>query len=88
MEKRLKKKGHSHVHKHSHGGANKAEKLKSNAWMVILGDALHNFSDGLAIGASFSTGLTTGFGTSIAVFFHELPHEVKVCLVKITRIHE
>jgi zinc transporter 10 len=45
--------------------------------MVILGDALHNFSDGLAIGASFSTGLTTGFGTSIAVFCHELPHEVK-----------
>ncbi len=44
--------------------------------MVILGDGLHNFSDGLAIGASFATSLTAGFGTTIAVFFHELPHEI------------
>lgn len=73
VEQKPKKKAHGH----SHGGLDKGEALKSNAWMVILGDALHNFSDGLAIGASFSTGLTTGFGTSIAVFFHELPHEVK-----------
>lgn len=67
-----KKKAHSHGH--SHG--NKGEMLKSNAWMVILGDALHNFSDGLAIGASFAVSLTAGFGTVIAVFFHELPHEI------------
>ena len=44
--------------------------------MIILGDALHNFSDGLAIGVSFSSSITTGVGTSMAVFFHELPHEI------------
>ena len=37
---------------------------------------MHNFSDGLAIGASFANSLTAGIGTTIAVFFHELPHEI------------
>ncbi len=37
---------------------------------------MHNFSDGLAIGASFATGIGAGIGTTIAVFCHELPHEI------------
>ena len=44
--------------------------------MVILGDGIHNFSDGLAIGAAFASSITGGFSTSIAVFCHELPHEI------------
>jgi zinc transporter ZupT len=50
--------------------------VKLIAWMVILGDGLHNFSDGLAIGASYAIGITTGIGTSLAVLCHELPHEI------------
>jgi zinc transporter ZupT len=74
-EKKNKKKAiHSHTHGHSHGSNNTT--MKSNAWMVILGDGLHNFSDGLAIGASFASNITAGFGTTIAVFCHELPHEI------------
>ncbi|KAK7092625.1 zinc transporter ZIP4-like [Littorina saxatilis] len=44
--------------------------------MIILGDAVHNFADGLAIGAAFSASNSTGIATGIAVFCHELPHEL------------
>ena len=46
------------------------------AWVVIIGDGFHNFSDGLAIGAAFSASISSGLSTSIAVFCHELPHEL------------
>ena len=55
-------------------------KLKSIAWMVLVGDAIHNFLDGIAIGVAFSEtwpdGLHGGISTSIAILCHELPHEL------------
>ncbi|XP_056390151.1 zinc transporter ZIP10 [Hyla sarda] len=69
---------HSHYsHGHSHSGKDmKDAGIASMAWMVIMGDGMHNFSDGLAIGAAFSAGLRGGISTSVAVFCHELPHEL------------
>ncbi|CAM4514272.1 zinc transporter ZIP6 [Caretta caretta] len=68
-------------HPHSHSQRYSREELKDAgiatlAWMVIMGDGLHNFSDGLAIGAAFTEGLSSGLSTSVAVFCHELPHEL------------
>ncbi|XP_007953309.1 zinc transporter ZIP5 [Orycteropus afer afer] len=60
--------GHSHGHQGG-GGTN-------ITWMVLLGDCLHNLTDGLAIGAAFSDGLSSGLSTTLAVFCHELPHEL------------
>lgn len=45
------------------------------AWMITLSDAVHNFIDGLAIGASFTVSLMQGLSTSIAILCEELPHE-------------
>ncbi|XP_052806762.1 zinc transporter ZIP4-like [Mya arenaria] len=50
--------------------------LSTIAVMVIVGDAIHNFVDGMALGAAFSTRLSLGVATTIAVFCHELPHEL------------
>ncbi|XP_020030391.1 zinc transporter ZIP6 isoform X1 [Castor canadensis] len=72
---------HQNHHPHSHSQRYSREELKDAgiatlAWMVIMGDGLHNFSDGLAIGAAFTEGLSSGLSTSVAVFCHELPHEL------------
>lgn len=44
--------------------------------MISLSDALHNFIDGLAIGASFTVSILSGFSTSIAIVCEEFPHEL------------
>uniref|UniRef100_A0A7M4EEH7 Solute carrier family 39 member 5 n=1 Tax=Crocodylus porosus TaxID=8502 RepID=A0A7M4EEH7_CROPO len=58
-------------HGHSHGTS-----VADMAWMVILGDGIHNLTDGLAIGAAFAEGPSGGLSTALAVFCHELPHEL------------
>ena len=39
-------------------------------------------------GAAFSAGLTGGISTSIAVFCHELPHELGNMILKFIRFHQ
>jgi hypothetical protein len=46
------------------------------AYMIIFGDALHNFIDGMSIGAGYSKDLSAGLGISIAVACEEFPHEL------------
>uniref|UniRef100_U5EYW4 Putative zinc ion transmembrane transporter n=1 Tax=Corethrella appendiculata TaxID=1370023 RepID=U5EYW4_9DIPT len=72
-EHETKHHGHSHHHGHVHSPPGS---LSAVAWMVIMGDGLHNFTDGMAIGAAFSNNIAGGFSTAIAVFCHELPHEL------------
>lgn len=42
----------------------------------ISADFTHNITDGLAMAASFYASPTIGATTTVAVFFHEIPHEV------------
>ncbi|CAN8207211.1 unnamed protein product [Coccothraustes coccothraustes] len=64
-------------HGHSHGPAlPPAPGAADIVWMVVLGDGVHNLTDGLAIGAAFSHGLSSGLSTALAVLCHELPHEL------------
>lgn len=50
--------------------------LRLLPYLITLGDAVHNFADGLAVGAAFASSWKTGLATSLAVFCHELPHEL------------
>ncbi|XP_046681966.1 metal cation symporter ZIP14-like [Homalodisca vitripennis] len=46
------------------------------AWMVVFGDGIHNFIDGLSIGAAFNESILTGISISVAVMCEEFPHEL------------
>jgi zinc and cadmium transporter len=59
---------HDHMHAHSHN--------KSAGVLIILGDSIHNFVDGVLIAAAFLTDVKLGIVTSLAVAAHEIPQEV------------
>jgi len=44
--------------------------------MILLGDALHNFVDGVAIAVAFTVSLPVGVTTALAIIAHEVPQEV------------
>ncbi len=44
--------------------------------LILIGDGLHNFIDGILIGAAFLTDIHLGVVTSLAVAAHEIPQEV------------
>jgi zinc and cadmium transporter len=46
------------------------------ATINLLGDGIHNFIDGLMIGASYLVSPGIGLSTTIAVLFHEIPQEL------------
>ncbi|QQG38839.1 MAG: ZIP family metal transporter [Candidatus Woesearchaeota archaeon] len=46
------------------------------AIMNLFGDALHNFIDGIIIGASYLASIPVGIATTLAVVFHEIPQEI------------
>ncbi len=46
------------------------------AWMNLFGDLVHNFVDGLIIGASYMVSIPVGIATTAAVVLHEIPQEI------------
>lgn len=44
--------------------------------LIVVGDAIHNFVDGILIAAAFLTDINLGIITSLAVAAHEIPQEV------------
>lgn len=56
--------------------ANPNSSVKASAYLNLISDFTHNITDGLAISASFYISKNVGSTTCLAVFFHEIPHEV------------
>jgi zinc and cadmium transporter len=55
---------HKTVHPHTFG------------YMNLIGDAIHNFTDGLIIAASFIANPSLGIATTIVIAAHEIPQEI------------
>jgi zinc and cadmium transporter len=56
-----------HTSSHDHG--------RSGA-LIVVGDTVHNFVDGLLIAAAFLQGTELGIITAVAIVAHEIPQEV------------
>lgn len=61
---------HGHAHGHGERGNRAAGTL------ILVGDGLHNFVDGIMIAAAFLTDTHLGIVTALAVAAHEIPQEV------------
>lgn len=62
--------GHHHAHGHDKDEAGKA------GWMILVGDGLHNFTDGILIAAAFLADPKLGLVTGLAIIAHEIPQEI------------
>lgn len=59
-------------HHHEH----EDKETKPTVPLVILGDSVHNFIDGVAIAATFLVSVPLGIVTALAVAAHEIPQEI------------
>ncbi|WP_176646584.1 ZIP family metal transporter [Duganella sp. SG902] len=70
---------HSHHHEHDghhhHHGHDKREAGKAG-WMILVGDGMHNFTDGILIAAAFLANPELGLVTGLAIIAHEIPQEI------------
>ncbi|XP_003707053.1 zinc transporter catecholamines up [Megachile rotundata] len=55
---------------------NVQSEIKIAGYLNLVADFLHNFTDGLAIGASYLAGKNIGYITTFTILIHEVPHEI------------
>jgi zinc and cadmium transporter len=61
---------------HHHEEYHDEKETKTTLPLIIFGDTMHNFLDGIVIAATFIVSIPLGITTSIAVFAHEVPQEI------------
>lgn len=59
---------HAHILEENH--------IHSFAYINLLGDAFHNFLDGIIIASSYLISIQAGIATTLAVALHEIPQEI------------
>jgi zinc and cadmium transporter len=70
---------HSHHHEgdgHPHHHGHDADEAGKSGWMILVGDGLHNFTDGILIAAAFLANPKLGLVTGLAIIAHEIPQEI------------
>lgn len=61
---------------HHHDQGNHHQDKKAIVPLIVVGDTLHNFIDGVAMAAAFLINIPLGIITSLAVAVHEIPQEI------------
>ena len=62
-------------HHHDHHEHDDCEE-KKGASLLLVGDAVHNFADGIVIASAFLINPTVGIATTFAIALHEIPQEI------------
>jgi len=62
--------------RHCHSGTCDTHGVEHFVWLNLFGDGLHNFIDGIIIGASYLVSVPLGVATTLAVILHEIPQEI------------
>lgn len=65
-----------HEHDAGHEGHGHHDHALASRTLILIGDGLHNFVDGVVIAASFLAGPSLGLATTLAVAAHEVPQEI------------
>ena len=74
------------LHWHHHTLEHAEEHAHPVGKMVLMGDGVHNFIDGLMVAASYMVSIEVGIATTIAVILHEIPQEIGNFLSALTAI--
>ncbi|HEY8553804.1 MAG TPA: ZIP family metal transporter [Burkholderiales bacterium] len=61
---------------HAHDGAVEQARNAAAGSLILVGDGIHNFVDGVLIAAAFLADVHLGIVTAIAVIAHEVPQEL------------
>ncbi len=64
------------LHWHHHGEDKEKFQVHPVGQLVLFSDGIHNFIDGMIIGASFLINVPVGLATTLAVILHEIPQEI------------
>ncbi|PHS24212.1 MAG: ZIP zinc transporter [Methylophaga sp.] len=67
---------HCDVHDPEPAGQTHDNKAKVAGTLIIVGDGIHNFVDGILIAAAFLTDTHLGIVTALAIAAHEIPQEL------------
>ena len=62
-------------HQHESDIEHDPNAIGSAAPMIIIGDGVHNLTDGVVLAAAFLADTRVGWVTALAIIAHEIPHE-------------
>lgn len=69
------------IWRHAHHFTQQTQSHPAEVTLILVGDGVHNFVDGILLAATFMTDVTLGWVTAMAITAHEIPQEISDFMV-------